>query len=204
MTTYIKYLKYIYLLVIISYVLLTPFTKVEESFNLQAMHDHLEFASLAIDLDSYDHLEFSGVVPRSFIGSILVSIIAFPGHVLFQFMGCPKLYSQYLCRIILGLLMWLSTIQFVNVVESRFGRRSGCLLLLLHIVQFHLPFYATRPLPNTFALILVYLAYSQWFQVKCHIIIAAMRVIKIMLIFFVAPRFQLLIATRQRYYCFPV
>jgi hypothetical protein len=61
----------------------TPFTKVEESFNIQATHDILFYgipwtnSSQALSRQ-YDHVEFSGAVPRTFIGALVVAGLTSP------------------------------------------------------------------------------------------------------------------------------
>lgn len=158
-------LKYLYLLLIFAYVLLFPFSKVEESFNLQATHDLL-YHSTIHDLASFDHLEFPGVVPRTFLGAIAVSMISWPLFAINYFLlNGPKYWTLLLVRCSLGFLTWCGACAFVKAVRDKFGARCGQLMWLLHCLQFHLPFYSSRTLPNTFALALAYYAYSYWLQV---------------------------------------
>jgi alpha-1,6-mannosyltransferase len=65
-------------------VYLAPYSKVEESFNVQATHDLL-FHHL--NISQYDHLEFPGVVPRTFCGAIMVALITFPVQLVFLALG---------------------------------------------------------------------------------------------------------------------
>ena len=79
-----------------THVLLAPYTKVEESFNLHATHDVLFYGVLPDALHNvrslpkiqllpshiykpkYDHFTFPGAVPRTFIGSIVLAWLSTP------------------------------------------------------------------------------------------------------------------------------
>ncbi|KAN0063020.1 Dol-P-Man:Man(7)GlcNAc(2)-PP-Dol alpha-1,6-mannosyltransferase [Thecaphora frezii] len=51
----------------------SPYTKVEESFTIQAVHDILAHGTFSASLPHYDHQRFPGAVPRSFIGPLLLA-----------------------------------------------------------------------------------------------------------------------------------
>lgn len=143
------------------YLFMTPYTKVEESFNIQAMHDILYHRHR---LASYDHLEFPGVVPRTFIGALLVSFLASPVMLAFSFLHMPKILSLLAARLVLGCII-LSTLRFFRIqVRNKFGHQVEAFFVIFTAFQFHMLFYCTRPLPNILALGLVNLAYGYWFK----------------------------------------
>ncbi|RLN20992.1 hypothetical protein BBJ28_00008051 [Nothophytophthora sp. Chile5] len=144
--------------------LLCPFTKVEESFNLQATHDLLLLG--ARDVQHFDHLEFPGVVPRTFLGSFFVSCLARPLVWTLQAVGTNKLVLQYAARWTLGALTIAALVFFSDGVGQRFGRDASRFLLLICACQFHLIFYMSRTLPNTYALALVLWALGYWLRDK--------------------------------------
>lgn len=61
-------------------------------------------------------------------------------------------------RLVLGLITSFSLLQIQRAVAKKLGAQTGLYFGLLLVSQFHLLFYASRFLPNTFALILSNLA----------------------------------------------
>jgi alpha-1,6-mannosyltransferase len=60
-----------------------PYTKVEESFSIQATHDILTYGIPWRDTNKtlstrYDHAEFPGSVPRTFVGALVLAGVSSP------------------------------------------------------------------------------------------------------------------------------
>ncbi|KAF0971619.1 hypothetical protein FDP41_009842 [Naegleria fowleri] len=145
--------------------IICPFTKVEESFNTQATFDILSKTSTS----DFDHMFFPGVVPRTFIGASIVSTlvqmvrpILFPIFQMFSFISTDAPSDLLLMRFVLGCLSFTGYQFFKNGIRIRFGTSIALCFNIINLVQFHLLFYMSRPLPNTFALILVYIAFGFW------------------------------------------
>ncbi|KAM3716822.1 putative Dol-P-Man:Man(7)GlcNAc(2)-PP-Dol alpha-1,6-mannosyltransferase [Dirofilaria immitis] len=132
------------------HVIIAPYTKVEESFNIQAIHDILYHR---FNFTKYDHREFPGVVPRTFMGAIAVSTPLFPVVNYFKCHNIGKLWILYCVRLLLGLTILFAFSQFAERIDKKFGGLSGDFLRLIVATQFHFMFYCSRPLPNTFALL---------------------------------------------------
>ncbi|KAL4114430.1 hypothetical protein PRIC2_014369 [Phytophthora ramorum] len=147
-----------------AYVFLCPFAKVEESFNLQATHDLLVFGARSVE--KFDHLEFPGVVPRTFLGSLAVASVNGPIHWVFMVLGAPKLWMQVATRWVLGMATLGALVFFSDGVGMRFGRDTSRFLLLICACQFHLVFYMSRTLPNVYALVLVLFGLGFWLRDK--------------------------------------
>ncbi|KAI9315694.1 hypothetical protein BX666DRAFT_1816887, partial [Dichotomocladium elegans] len=134
------------------YCVLCPYTKVEESFNLQAIHDVIHYGP---DLSRYDHLDFPGVVPRTFVGSVIIGAISK------VILSIPRIYEyvpvdeQVVVRLVLGGIVSLGLSRLQMAVKKVYGSRASTAFALLTCCQFHILFWSSRTLPNTLALPLV-------------------------------------------------
>lgn len=145
-------------LAVFTHLYLTPFTKVEESFNIQALHDWLFLGVKS--LDKWDHIQFPGAVPRSFIPSLLLAIFSYPVLLAGKVTGVIADSSdvQFALRAVLGAAWSAAAIFFVTTVSDASAKYTSTspsilrrTLLLLTATQFHLPFWATRTTPNGLA-----------------------------------------------------
>ncbi len=128
-----------------------PYTKVEESFNMQAAHDVLVYGTPTSDAArklaaGYDHFSFPGAVPRTFVGAVLLAGL---GRPLAAAAGFGR--AQLAVRAVLGLGNAAALTAFAAAFGRAFGRPAARWYLLLQASQFHILFYASRTLPNMFA-----------------------------------------------------
>ncbi|KAA8649896.1 dolichyl-P-Man:Man(7)GlcNAc(2)-PP-dolichol alpha-1,6-mannosyltransferase [Aspergillus tanneri] len=135
-----------------------PYTKVEESFHIQAVHDLLVLEIPTRNVSDvlraeYDHFSFPGAVPRTFVGAVLLSGMARP------FLWVKEsIDGQILVRGILGVLNALSLLWFASGMRRTFGKTTAMWYLLFQTSQFHIIYYASRTLSNMFAFCLSTLA----------------------------------------------
>ncbi|WVQ80366.1 hypothetical protein IAT38_002471 [Cryptococcus sp. DSM 104549] len=115
-------------------VFLSPYTKVEETPALHAVHDLLEYGGGEANLGMFDHVVYLGPVARSMVPSVILAGIVSPIVALLD-------VTDGLGLQILGITL--------SLIHST---TTGKAFLALSLSQFHVPYYAGRTLPNLMAL----------------------------------------------------
>ncbi|SCV01460.1 LAMI_0G11650g1_1 [Lachancea mirantina] len=159
------------LVVILFHLIMSPFTKVEESFTIQAVHDILKYG--VFDISKYDHHQFPGVVPRSFMGPLVLAMFTKPFLFVSQFVskgpgsiagGASGFEAQLLTRAVEGLINGLSLIYLKYAAQGLLDKKKdnekksdadqeqpntiGSWFSVFLFTQFHLMYYSSRTLPN--------------------------------------------------------
>lgn len=174
------------------YIVHCPFNKVEESFNTQAVHDVINIFPDKLPFQDaeattshqevafrtslpWDHTQYPGVVPRTFIGALLIGLPLKLAKYLMESGilmdntesdGEADLTTQFVLQIcsrfVLASLIALSISAITRAIHKRYGLLFRICFLLATVTQFHYMYYAGRFLPNTFACILSNLVFASW------------------------------------------
>ncbi|WWC58720.1 uncharacterized protein I303_101264 [Kwoniella dejecticola CBS 10117] len=149
-------------IVTFAHVFLSPYTKVEESFTLHAVHDVLAYGLDTSKLSNWDHITFPGAVPRSFLPPLILGLISYPVSTLGVAIGVirTKIDVQIAIRLVLASIFSHSFNHLAKTLRARFGPSVRVWFTLLSLTGFHIPYYAGRTLPNFMALPGVFLAIS--------------------------------------------
>lgn len=173
MLRYNKFLDPLLIAVVGYYLYVSPFTKVEESFNIQAIHDILNYGIYpqSVIEENYDHVQFPGAVPRTFVGSLVIaSVVNLLNRVLSildmdLFAEASQLEILKIVRGVLGIanvLMLMKVRDSINFVSKRTLKGViGFWFLVLLLSQFHILYYSTRTLPNFIVLPIVSFSISK-------------------------------------------
>ncbi|OJZ92258.1 glycosyltransferase family 22 protein [Aspergillus luchuensis CBS 106.47] len=187
-----------------------PYTKVEESFHIQAIHDILSSGIPTRNVSEtlraeYDHFAFPGAVPRTFVGAVMLSGLSQP----FIWLKA-NIDRQLLARAILGLFNAASLLAFASGLRRTAGKTTAIWYLLFQASQFHIFYYASRTLSNMFAFGLTTLAlryvlpepvsptvYKKRARLSLYLITVAGIIFRSELAIFLATNTLFLFATRR-------
>ncbi|KAM0492398.1 hypothetical protein ACHAP8_009918 [Fusarium lateritium] len=142
----------------LTHLLVSPYTKVEESFNIQAAHDILIYGTPTKHVNyrlshAYDHFTFPGAVPRTFLGAVFLAGIGQPIIALVGFE-----HAQLIVRGLLAAANVAALLTFRNLLKRAYGQGVSAWWVVFMASQFHINYYLSRTLPNMYAFGLTTLA----------------------------------------------
>ena len=65
-----------------------------------------------------------------------------------------------------GSICWLAMCRLQQAISKQYGASCARAFMIVTALQFHLPFYMSRTLPNTFALAVLGLAIADWVEAR--------------------------------------
>lgn len=177
------------------YLVLAPYSKIEESFNTQAVHDLLFYG---LDFSLYDNTAYEAVVPRTFWGSLVISGLT---RFMMLITSVPnRFWLQYMSRGMLAALNLRALFRFRSAVAGR-DPLIGNLFTFFVLGQFHIVFYAGRMLPNMMAMPLVLESFTlilkSWIRTGLLVLAIATLVFRGELVALEVPIAFALVALRQ-------
>eukprot|EP00835_Amoeboradix_gromovi_P002018 NODE_105_length_19900_cov_0.306550.p3 type:complete len:483 gc:universal NODE_105_length_19900_cov_0.306550:13495-14943(+) len=138
----------------IVYIIICPFTKVEESFNMHGIYDIVNGSII------WDHEIYPGPIHRTFIGNAIIGIFGYiPCNILKILYQGP--YIGIIQQTLIRIMLYLINVMVLEIYSNRLLTYKANFLLIT-FTQFHLPFYLSRTIPNTFAFPLVLLGLTDW------------------------------------------
>lgn len=102
---------------------------------------------------NYDHFEFPGAIERTFVGAAALATVSKP---IISVVG--EQWSQFVVRAVLGLFNAFALIFYKRKLGEAYGNGVARWYAALQATQFHVIYYASRTLPNSFAFGLVTIA----------------------------------------------
>lgn len=101
---------------------------------------------------------------RAYAGAIALSVLTFPFKLAATAFSLPKIWVQVAFRIVLGAANVASFALLKSAAAEAFGNHTATCFALLTASQFHLPFYMSRPLPNSLALVVTTAGLAAWLR----------------------------------------
>ncbi|KAJ3177958.1 dolichyl-P-Man:Man(7)GlcNAc(2)-PP-dolichol alpha-1,6-mannosyltransferase [Gaertneriomyces sp. JEL0708] len=140
------YLRLLPLVALTFHLALCRYSKVEESFHMQSIHDVFVFGTGRLAVQYYDHLQFPGVVPRSFIPSLILGKLLAGIHYVLP--SCKGFSAQIIARLMVGCWTAWSLDRLCLAAARTWGRPVGAWFCVISAAQFHLMFWGTRTVGN--------------------------------------------------------
>jgi len=153
---YCNRIDFLTIILSITLVLIAPYNKVEESFYTQGLYDMCYNSE---NYQDFDHYNYPGVVPRSFIPTLTLTGITSFVCSFAKYLDISKLFVLIVARSSLAVLVIYCFLAMKQACVRKLGRGMDQAMSMVLLLQFHFLFYSGRFLGNIFAMMAVFFAF---------------------------------------------